>query len=110
MSSTLCCKESIILSMANRREFLAAALASMLRAVPLASFRLGVTTDEIGEGLLTALRFLREFGLEYAEIRSVGGKYAEVQPVAKVRQARALMDEHRIKTGRSEEHTSELQS
>jgi sugar phosphate isomerase/epimerase len=85
--------------MANRREFLAAALAPMLRAVPLASFKLGVTTDEIDEDLLTALRFLREFGLEYAEIRSVWGKYAEVQSVEKVRQARALMDEHRIKTG-----------
>jgi len=46
--------------MNTRREFLAAtAFASLLRAVPLSSFKLGVTTDEIDEDLLTALRFLR---------------------------------------------------
>jgi sugar phosphate isomerase/epimerase len=86
--------------MATRRDFLATALAlaPALRAVPLASFKLGVTTDEIDEGLLTALRFLREFGLEWAEVRSVWGKYADLQPLEKVKEARALMDEHRIKT------------
>jgi sugar phosphate isomerase/epimerase len=85
--------------MPSRREFLAAAaFAPLLRAVPLSSFKLGVTTDEIDEDLLTAVRFLREFGLEYAELRSVWGKYANIQPTEKIREARAIMDEHRIHT------------
>jgi sugar phosphate isomerase/epimerase len=41
---------------------------------------------------------LREFGLENAEVRSVWGKYANVQPIEKIKEARALMDEHRVKT------------
>ena len=85
--------------MTTRRQFLAAAaFGSLVRAVPLSSFKLGVTTDEIDEDLLTALRFLREFGLENAELRSVWGKYANVQPIEKIKEARALMDEHRVHT------------
>src|SRR5580700_3037605 len=85
--------------MSTRREFLAAAaLTPLLRAVPRSSFKLGVTTDEIDEDLLTALRLLREFGLEYGEVRSIWGKYADVQPIEKIREARALMDEHQVKT------------
>jgi L-ribulose-5-phosphate 3-epimerase len=84
--------------MASRRQFLAAAaLSQLLRAVPLADFKLGVTTDEIDEDLLTALRFLRLFDLKWAEIRSVWGLYGEKQPLNKVKEARALLDEHQIK-------------
>ncbi len=84
--------------MVSRRQLLAAAgLAPILRAVPLADFKLGVTTDEIDEDLLTALRFLRSYDLKWGEIRSVWGSYAEKQPIAKVKEMRALLDEYRIK-------------
>ena len=86
----------------NRRQVITisalAALQSRLRAMPLSQIRLGVTTDEIDEDLLTAIRFLREFGLSYAEVRSVWGKYNTSHPVEKIREARALLDEHKIKT------------
>jgi L-ribulose-5-phosphate 3-epimerase len=84
--------------MVSRRQILAAAVLSpLLRAVPLADFKLGVTTDEIDEDLLTALRFLRSFDLKWAELRSVGGSYAEKQPIAKVKEMRTLLDEYQIK-------------
>jgi sugar phosphate isomerase/epimerase len=86
------------ISVSTRRQFLAAAaLAPILRAVPLADFKLGVTTDEIDEDLLAALRFLRTYELQWAELRSVWGSYAEKQPIAKVKEMRALLDEHQIK-------------
>jgi sugar phosphate isomerase/epimerase len=82
----------------TRRQVLAAAaLAPLVRAVPLSQFKLGVTTDEIDEDLATALKFLRSFHLQWGEIRSVWGSYAEKQPIEKVKQMRALLDEYRIK-------------
>jgi L-ribulose-5-phosphate 3-epimerase len=84
--------------MVSRRHFLAAAaIAPILRAVPLTDFKLGVTTDEIDEDLATALRFLRDYNLQWGEIRSVWGSYAEKQPLEKVKQMKALLDEHKIK-------------
>lgn len=84
--------------MPTRRRFLAAAaLTPLLSAVPLANFKLGVTSDEIDEDLTTALKFLRSYGLEWAELRSVWGSYAEKQPLEKVKQMRALLDEYRVK-------------
>jgi L-ribulose-5-phosphate 3-epimerase len=84
--------------MVSRRQFLAAAaLSPLLRAVPLADFKLGVTTDEIDEDLVTALRFLRSYDLKWAELRSVSGSYAEKQPLAKVKEMRAQLDEYQIK-------------
>lgn len=86
----------------TRRKLLAAFTAAPfyrgLFAVPLSSVRLGVTTDEIDEDLLTAVRFLRTFGLEYAEVRSVWGKYNTEQPLEKIREARKIFDEYRIRT------------
>jgi sugar phosphate isomerase/epimerase len=86
----------------NRRQALAlpvlAALGRTLRAMPLARFPLGVTTDEIDEDLLNAARFLNEFGLQWAEIRSVWGKYNTAQSVDKIQEARALLDRHKIRT------------
>ena len=86
----------------TRRQLLAIAIAATrchdLFAVPLSTVKLGVTTDEIDEDLLTAVRFLRSFGLEYAEVRSIWGKYNTEQPLEKIREARAIFDEHRIRT------------
>jgi L-ribulose-5-phosphate 3-epimerase len=73
-------------------------LAAALPAASLKQVKLGVTTDEIDDDLLTALKFLREFGLEYAELRNIWGRYNTVQPMEKIREAKALMDEHKVKT------------
>ncbi len=90
------------MSPCNRRQllaaFAAAPLCRSLFAVPLSSVKLGVTTDEIDEDLLTAVRFLGSFGLEYAEVRSIWGKYNTEQPLEKIREARKIFDEHRIRT------------
>lgn len=82
----------------TRRQFLAAAaLSPLLSAVPLKDFKLGVTTDEIDEDLVVAAKFLRSFNLQWGEIRSVWGSYAEKQPIEKVKQMRAILDEYQIK-------------
>ena len=82
----------------TRRGFLSsAALAASAYAIPLADVPLGVTTDEIDEDLLTAVKFLRRFNLRYAEVRSLWGKYNTEQPVDKIREARAILDEYQIK-------------
>jgi L-ribulose-5-phosphate 3-epimerase len=86
----------------TRRTFVSlAATAAMTSAFPnelRSRFRLAVTTDEIDNDLLTAIEFLRRFGLEYAEIRNVWGKYNTSQPVEKIHEARRLLDSHGIKT------------
>src|SRR5438046_7233154 len=86
----------------SRRQALAAAgLASCYRrlaAATLSEVRLGVITDEIDEDVLTAARFLHEFGLHFAEIRSLWGKYNTSQPVAKIEEARQLLESQGIKT------------
>jgi sugar phosphate isomerase/epimerase len=85
----------------RRQALAAAALASAYSRVSgatLSQVRLGVTTDEIDEEVLTAAKFLREFGLQYAEIRSVWGKYNTSQPVEKIAEARSVLDAQGIKT------------
>lgn len=87
----------------TRRQLLSAAPLALLattrlRALPLAEFPLGVTTDEIDEDVLTAVKFLRRFNLRYAEVRSIWGKYNTEQPIEKVKEARAIFDEYQIKT------------
>lgn len=83
----------------TRRQFLAWPLAATLaRALPLDKIRLGVTTDEIDEDLLTAARFLREFGLSWAEVRNIWGKYNTSQPLEKIVEARAILDGAGVRT------------
>ena len=83
----------------NRRHVLLGlpAFPSLLKAAALSRIKLGVTTDEIDEDLITSLRFLREFGLSWAEVRNVWGKYNTDHTEDKIRQARGLLDEHQIK-------------
>src|SRR5690349_4281930 len=81
----------------NRRTFLALSVPLMARAAKLSDFRLGVTSDEIDEDLTVAVKFLREFNLNWAEIRNVWGKYNTDQPAEKIREARKIMDEHGVK-------------
>ena len=84
----------------TRRQILAASAllpVCCLRAATLSQVRLGVTTDEIDDDVLTAIRFLRRFGLSYAEVRNIWGKYNTVQPIEKVREAQELFQEHGLK-------------
>lgn len=85
----------------TRRQALTAALAALYRpvsAATLAQVRLGVTTDEIDEDVATAAKFLHDFGLHYAELRSIWGKYNTSQPVSKIEEARDLLAGQGVKT------------
>jgi sugar phosphate isomerase/epimerase len=75
----------------------AAAFASRLRALPLADIRLGITTDEIDDDVLTAARFLRDHGLKWAEIRNIWGPYNTSQPIEKVREAMSILDANGVR-------------
>lgn len=85
----------------SRREMLAgsalAIFASRLRALPLSQIKLGVTTDEIEPDPRAAAKFLADHGLKWAEIRNIWGKYNTDLPIAKVKQARGILDEYGIK-------------
>jgi len=84
----------------KRRDFLftsLAATAHKLGAIEISNVRLGVTTDEIDEDVLAAARFLQEFKLGWAEVRNIWGKYNTVQPLDKIREAKAILDQHQIK-------------
>jgi sugar phosphate isomerase/epimerase len=85
----------------TRRELLATSAAPLLvgplRAIPLEQIRLGVTTDEIDEDVLTAVKFLREYNLRWAEVRNIWGKYNTAQPMDRIREAHAIFVEHGIR-------------
>jgi L-ribulose-5-phosphate 3-epimerase len=84
----------------TRRHLLAASILTPfgLRAASLEQVRLGVTSDEIDEDVSKAVEFLSGFGVHYAEIRSIWGKYNTSQPLDKVREARGIMDAGKIHT------------
>jgi sugar phosphate isomerase/epimerase len=84
----------------TRRAVLAIGIASarLIKALPLSAIKLGITTDEIDEDVSKAAEFLSRFGLRYAEIRSVWGKYNTAQPVEKIREARSILDAHQVQT------------
>ena len=85
----------------SRRSVLAigaAVAAGVLKAIPLSAIKLGVTTDEIDEDVAKAAEFLKRFGVHYAEVRSVWGKYNTAQPVEKIREARGIFDTHQVRT------------
>jgi sugar phosphate isomerase/epimerase len=85
----------------TRRELFAGAaavlLAHRLEALPLAQIKLGITTDEIDDDVLTAAKFLKDHNLKWAEVRNIWGKYNTVQPIEKVREAVKILDEHGVK-------------
>ena len=86
------------MTLLSRRQFAAvmAPLAVRLQALPLSAFKLGITTDEIDDDPLAAARFLRRYGLRWAEIRNIWGPYNTDQPMERIRQARAILDEQGI--------------
>src|ERR1044072_8992065 len=75
----------------------AALLARRLEALPLAQIKLGITTDEIADDVLTAAKFLKDHNLRWAEVRNIWGKYNTVQPVERVREAMKILHEHGVK-------------
>jgi L-ribulose-5-phosphate 3-epimerase len=85
----------------NRRELFggaaAALLASRLRALPLSELRLGITTDEIDDDVVTAAQFLKKNGLKWGEVRNIWGKYNTEQPIEKVREANQILDANGVK-------------
>src|SRR5436190_9002200 len=85
----------------TRREWITgsalALLAPRLRALPLAQIKLGITTDEIDDDVLTAAKFLRDHGLHWAEVRNIWGPYNTAQPMERVREAMKILDEHGVK-------------
>src|SRR5213083_1778652 len=85
----------------TRRDLFAAPalalLARKLEAVPLASVKLGITTDEIDDDVAIAAKFLRDHGLKWAEVRNIWGPYNTSQPMEKVREAMKILDENGIK-------------
>jgi len=87
--------------MTTRRELLAAlsaaAASRLARALPLADIKLGITTDEIDDDVLTAAKFLQQHNLKWAEIRNIWGPYNTSQPIEKVREANKILDDHGIK-------------
>ena len=88
------------MSSPSRRDLLAGSalfFTSRLRALPLTGIKLGITTDEIDDDVLTAARFLQEHKLKWAEVRNIWGPYNTSQPMEKVREANRILDEHGIK-------------
>lgn len=84
----------------TRRDLLGASallFASRLRALPLADLKLGITTDEITDDMLTAAQFLKRYNLHWAEVRNIWGTYNTAQPLEKVREAGKILDDHGIR-------------
>ncbi|HEY2012748.1 MAG TPA: hypothetical protein VGH38_04565, partial [Bryobacteraceae bacterium] len=85
----------------TRREWFAgsglALLARPLAAMPLSQIKLGITTDEIDDDVLTAAKFLEQHGLKWAEVRNIWGPYNTAQPMEKVREAMKILDEHGLR-------------
>ena len=85
----------------TRRELLAgpavALLAGRASAIPLSIIKLGITTDEIDDDVLTAAKFLKQHALKWAEVRNIWGSYNTEQPMEKVREAARIFDENGIR-------------
>ena len=82
----------------TRRQLLIASLATPLLALDPAKLKLGIVIDEIDDDPLVIVRFMKEFGLRYAEIRNIWGKYNTSQPLEKMTELRKIFDEHGITT------------
>lgn len=70
--------------------------ASLAGAGP-SKVRLAVTTDEIDDDLSVALAFLGRHGLRHCEIRRLWGKYNTSLPLARIREARSMLDDAGIR-------------
>ncbi len=82
----------------TRRDLLCTTLAAPLLALDPKKIKLGISIDEIDDDPQVVVRFMKEFGLRYAEIRNVWGKYNTSQPLEKLTELRKIFDEHAIAT------------
>ena len=84
----------------SRRTFLGAASLApfMASAATLSEVHISVIADEIDEDLAHDAEFLKSFGVKFAEIRTIWGKYNTEQPIEKIREARSILDAAQIKT------------
>ena len=64
----------------------------LLHAAPLDFFELGVISDEVSPDLETGCRFVREFGLRWIELRSIGGKNIPDIDEGTAREAKKMID------------------
>jgi sugar phosphate isomerase/epimerase len=77
----------------------AASFAPVLaKAATLSEVPIAVLTDEISEDLAHDAEFLHGFGIRWAELRSIWGKYNTAQPIEKIREAKSILDGAQIKT------------
>ena len=87
----------------SRRGFLGASgalpisLCASLAVAGHPKVRLAVTTDEIDDDLSVALEFLGRHGLGHCEIRQLWGKYNTSLPLARIREARSMLDDAGIR-------------
>ncbi len=87
----------------NRREFLCGAMAisltrgSVQAADPLKRFKLGVITDEVDRDLAQALEFVKEFRLEWIELRNVWGTYVMDFNKEQIQLAKSMIDDAGLK-------------
>ena len=82
----------------TRRELLCASIAAPLLALDPKKIKLGISIDEIDDDPQVVVSFMKEFGLRYAEIRNVWGKYNTSLPLEKLTELRKIFDEHAIVT------------
>ena len=59
--------------------------------------RLGITSDEITADFEAALKFIREFGLGWVEIRNLWDTYVTEASLEDCRRAKTLLDKHGVK-------------
>ena len=81
----------------TRRDLLAGSallFARRMSALPLADLKLGITTDEIDDDVLTAVKFLKQYNLRWAEVRNIWGKYNTELPMEKIRDTAAIFERH----------------
>jgi len=67
------------------------------RAVSGLKDRLGITTDEITADFEAALKFVREFGLGWVEIRNLWNGYVTEASIEDCKKAKALLDRYGVK-------------
>ena len=84
----------------SRRTFLGAASFTpfIAKAATLSQVHVSVIADEIDEDLAHDAEFLKSFGVKFAELRTIWGKYNTAQPIEKIREARAILDAAQIRT------------
>jgi sugar phosphate isomerase/epimerase len=88
-----------VLASLRASPFIAGALlgAGKLKAAPVASFRLGIITDEITEDFEKALEFISGYSLNWCELRELWGRNIMNLEKAAVERARDMLEKHNLR-------------